>query len=69
MAGSWALRLQPTEPGWIDLALSAPVMSTARARAEWGWHPARTAPEAVGELLRGLADGAGDDTPPLAPRR
>jgi hypothetical protein len=60
--------LQPTEPGWLDLALSAPVMDTTRAMTELGWQPRHTAQEAILALLRGLAVGAGAPTPPLAPR-
>jgi nucleoside-diphosphate-sugar epimerase len=67
-AASWRLRLQPTEPGWLDLALSAPVMDTTRAMTELGWQPRHTAQEAILALLRGLAVGAGAPTPPLAPR-
>jgi UDP-glucose 4-epimerase len=67
-AASWRLRLQPTEPGWIDLALAVPEMSTSRAANELGWQPKHTAQEAIVALLRGLAEGAGAPTPPLLPR-
>lgn len=67
-AVSWRLRLQPTEPGWVDLALSVPEMDTRRAWDELGWAPRHSAQEAVTALLRGLADGAGAPTPPLMPR-
>ena len=62
---SWRLRLQPTPPGWLDMALNVPLMSTDRARAELGWEPQRTAIEAVEELLEGLRHGQGYPTPPL----
>lgn len=65
---SWRLRLQPTPPGWLDMALSVPLMAGSRARDELGWRPTRTSVEALRELLEGIADGAGTDTPPLAPR-
>jgi hypothetical protein len=42
-------------------------MSTARAAAELGWQPRRSASDAVAEFLTGLRDGAGMDTAPLAP--
>jgi len=58
---SWRLRLQPTEPGWVDLALEVPTMSTARARAELGWAPTVDARDAVREVLEGMADDAGED--------
>jgi UDP-glucose 4-epimerase len=64
---SWRLRLQPTPPGWVDLALSVPLMSTQRARAELGWQPRIGADEALLELLEGMRDRAGLPTPPLDP--
>jgi UDP-glucose 4-epimerase len=63
---TWRLRLQPTPPGWLDLGVHAPLMDTRRARDELGWTPTRTAVEALDDLLGGLRDGAGDETPPLA---
>jgi UDP-glucose 4-epimerase len=65
----WHLRLQPTPPGWLDLALSVPLLDSARARAELDWLPTYTAEQALAELIDGLRDGAGEDTPPLAPSR
>jgi nucleoside-diphosphate-sugar epimerase len=66
-ATSFRLRLQPSEPGWLDMALAVPLMDVSRARAELGWEPRRTAAEALSELLEGLRDGAGFPTPPLEP--
>lgn len=63
---SWRLHLQPTEPGWLDMARAVPVMDTARARRELGWKPTRGADEALLELLDGIRDGAEYPTPPLA---
>ena len=65
---SWRAHLQPTPPGWVDLAVGVPVMDTGRARRELGWQPTRTAGEALVELLNGLADGASYPTPALARR-
>jgi UDP-glucose 4-epimerase len=64
---SWRLRLQPTPPGWVDLALGVPVMDTTRARQELGWRPTVDAGEALRELLEAIADGRGAPTPPLEP--
>jgi len=64
---SWRLWVQPTPPGWVDLALSVPVMDVGRARQELGWRPRFDAGEALLELLEGIRCGAGLDTPPLAP--
>jgi UDP-glucose 4-epimerase len=65
-SASYRLRLQPSEPGWLDMALGVPLMSTERARTELGWRPTRTALEAIQELVAGMRDGADDQTPPLA---
>jgi UDP-glucose 4-epimerase len=62
---TYRLGLQPTEPGWLDLLLSVPVMDVTRARAELGWVPTRSAGEALVELLDGIRDGAAHGTPPL----
>jgi UDP-glucose 4-epimerase len=64
---SYALRLQPAEPGWLDMGLAVPLMDTNRARRVLGWEPRRGAGEALRELLEGLRERAGLDTPPLAP--
>jgi nucleoside-diphosphate-sugar epimerase len=64
---SWKLRLQPTPPGWLDLALSVPLMDTSRARNELGWEPRHTSGEALLDLLEGMREGAGLPTPPLDP--
>jgi UDP-glucose 4-epimerase len=60
-------RLQPSEPGWVDMALAVPLMDTTRAREELGWQPRRDSGEALWELLDGMAKGHGLDTPPLEP--
>ncbi len=64
---TWRLRLQPSPPGWLDLALGVPVMDVSRARRELGFAPARGAGEALLELLEGMRRGDGIPTPPLAP--
>jgi UDP-glucose 4-epimerase len=64
---SWRLRLQPTPPGWLDMALNVPLMSSQRARSELGWEPRHSATDALEELLEGLREGQGGETPPLEP--
>ena len=64
---SWKLRLQPSPPGWIDLALGVPMMDTTRARTELGWEPSVTSLEALDDLLRGMRNAEGAPTPPLKP--
>ena len=66
-AMTWHLHLQPTPPGWVDLALSVPLLDATRARRELGWEPRHGADEAFLELLEGMREGAGLDTPPLSP--
>jgi UDP-glucose 4-epimerase len=65
---SWRLRLQPTEPGWIDMARAVPLMSSERARVELGWAPRHGADDALLELLDGIRERAAFPTPPLARR-
>jgi UDP-glucose 4-epimerase len=67
-AATWRLHLQPVSPGWLDLALQSPLLDAGRATAELGWRPRRSAVEALEELLAGLREGAGADTPPLDPQ-
>jgi nucleoside-diphosphate-sugar epimerase len=65
---SWELRLQRSDPGWIDMALHVPVMDTSRARSELGWEPRRTSQEAVSAVIGGMQEGSGVRTsPPLRP--
>jgi nucleoside-diphosphate-sugar epimerase len=65
---TWKLRLQPTPPGWLDLALGVPSMDTTRAREELGWEPSVSSLDALEDLLQGMrhAEGGGQ-TPPLDP--
>jgi ferritin-like metal-binding protein YciE/nucleoside-diphosphate-sugar epimerase len=62
---SWRMRLQPTPPGWLDMALNVPLMSSDRAREELGWKPRHSGVEALEELLEGMREGHGAKTPPL----
>jgi UDP-glucose 4-epimerase len=65
-AASFALHMQPSEPGWLDMALGVPLMDSARARAELGWDPAHSATDSLRELLDGMRCGSDYPTPPLA---
>lgn len=64
---SWKLRLQPSSPGWIDLALGVPMMDTSRAREELGWEPGASSLDALDDLLEGMRNAEGAPTPPLEP--
>jgi UDP-glucose 4-epimerase len=62
---TWRAHLQPSPPGWLDMGLAVPVMDTTRARTELGWTPAWSATSALAELIAGMREPAGLDTPPL----
>jgi nucleoside-diphosphate-sugar epimerase len=66
-AAAWRMRLTPTPEGWVDMGLNVPVMDTTRIRSELGWEPRFSAGDALLELLEGLRERAGADTPPLSP--
>jgi UDP-glucose 4-epimerase len=65
---SWRLGLQPTEPGWVDMGMAAPVMDTSRARTELGWTPRHDAADALLAVLSGMREGSGGDSPVLRAR-
>jgi len=65
---TWRAHLQPTPPGWLDMGLAVPVMDTTRAREQLGWAPRHSATDTLAELLEGMREPAGLDTPPLEPR-
>jgi UDP-glucose 4-epimerase len=67
VAAAWQLRLLPASPHLFDAVLRLPIMNVDRARTELGWQPRHSSLAAIGEFLAGLRDGAGMDTPPLAP--
>ncbi|MGY0488130.1 SDR family oxidoreductase [Streptomyces sp. WG-D5] len=66
LAAAYGLHLVPASPQLFDAVLRLPLMDCTRAHKELGWRPERTSVEAVEELLRGLREGSGADTPPLA---
>jgi nucleoside-diphosphate-sugar epimerase len=68
-AAAWTARLQPVDPGWLDMARRVPTMSSERARRELEWRPQHDARDVLREALTGLIAGRGADTPALRPRR
>jgi UDP-glucose 4-epimerase len=64
---SWKLRLQPSPPGWLDMALGVPLMDVSRAHDELRWTATRSAGDALLELIDGMRRADGVQTPPLAP--
>lgn len=65
---TWKMRLQPTSPGWLDLALGVPTMDTGRAREQLAWEPAIDSLQALDDLMRGMRNAEGAPTPPLEPK-
>jgi UDP-glucose 4-epimerase len=65
---SFRTHLQPTEAGWFDMAMSAPLLDTARARQVLQWSPTVDAKDAIQEVLTGMAAGEGTESPPMEPR-
>ena len=65
-AATFALRLQPSEPGWLDMAFAVPLLDCTRARFELGWEPRRAATDALTELIEAMRRGTDYPTPPLA---
>jgi UDP-glucose 4-epimerase len=62
---TFKLHLQPSDVGWIDMALQTPLLDATRARMELGWEPQHSAEDAMRDLLDGLAGDRGLSTPPL----
>jgi UDP-glucose 4-epimerase len=55
---SWRLHLQPIDRGWYDMAFSAPLLDTGRARAQLGWTPQWDSLSALADVGAGFrADG------------
>lgn len=58
VALTYRLRLQPTDPGWVDMAVLTPVMGTERIR-DLGWEPRHASTDAVRELVERLGGRGG----------
>lgn len=63
---TWRLHLQPTPPGWLDLAFGSPILDSERARRELGWKPTVSSGDALLELLAGFRARDGVATPASA---
>lgn len=68
VSASWHARVQPLDPGWIDMGYSVPLLDTTRARTELGWAPSADATSVLAETLAGMQDTASSGTPVLRPR-
>lgn len=67
LAAAYDGRIVRADPGWLDMAMTVPVLDTSRIKAELGWAPRRTAAQAVEDLLDGMAAGQGTGSAPLRP--
>jgi len=59
VSAAYRLRLEPTDPGWVDMAVLTPVMSTERIRSVVGWEPSRSTHEALRAVIDHLGDTGG----------
>jgi UDP-glucose 4-epimerase len=66
LAALWRMHAVPAEPALLDLVLGVPLLDTTRIRTELGWRPEASSVDAMREVLAGMVDGAGGETPPLA---
>lgn len=69
LGAAWRVHAVPSEPALLQLFVNLPTMDTTRAEHQLGWAPRHTGVETLREMLQGLGDRAGMDTPPLAPDR
>lgn len=58
-AATYAARLQPTDPGWVDMAQTVPIMNTSRLREVTGWSESLDSQQAVRALLDSFAGSEG----------
>jgi hypothetical protein len=56
---SWRARLQPIDPGWLDVIRSLPLLNTRRARTELSWQPRHTSLQALADLAQALTASRG----------
>jgi UDP-glucose 4-epimerase len=65
LSAAWHLRLVPADPKLLDLAFGLPLLDTTRAKADLGWQPQTSSVDALRETVEGMAEGTGEQTPPL----
>ncbi len=51
VSAAWHARLQPVDPGWVDLGFSVPLLDSSRARTELGWAPQKDAVTVLRETV------------------
>lgn len=65
-AGGFHARVVTSEPGWIDLAMASPLISSTRAHEALGWRPLRSALDALDDLADGMRHHAAGPTAALS---
>jgi nucleoside-diphosphate-sugar epimerase len=68
VSASWHARVQPLDPGWIDMAFAVPLLDSGRAESELGWTARTDAASVLEETIAGMQDAASDRSPVLRPR-
>ncbi|WP_182354277.1 NAD-dependent epimerase/dehydratase family protein [Flaviflexus huanghaiensis] len=68
LAGGHKTHVVEMDEGWIDMALSVPMMDNSRAKSELGWQPTHSAADALRELVDAMIRGEGSASVPLRPR-
>lgn len=64
---TWHARLQPTEPGWVDMAVQLPLLDAGRI-TKLGWRPEHQATDVLGQFVDALGRGAAGAGPLLGRR-
>lgn len=67
VTASWRAHLQPTDPGWLDLGMSVPLLDTSRLRG-MGWVPEHRGDDILKSFVEALSAGRGASGPLLYPR-
>ena len=67
LSALWHLHTVPAEPALLDLVLGLPLLDTTRIRNELGWEPKVSSVEAMREVIAGMGDSAGGESPTLKP--
>lgn len=61
----WRLRGLPLSPGWFDIAINAPTLTSERAHKTLAWTPRWTSEECVEQIVTGLHDRSASPSPVL----
>ncbi|HEY0890592.1 MAG TPA: NAD-dependent epimerase/dehydratase family protein [Nocardioides sp.] len=68
VAASWRAHLQQVDPGWLDMAMSLPLLDAGRARSVLDWSPSLDGPAVMAEVIDGMVERASAGTPVLRRR-